>query len=220
MFVIETVAAVAAVLPEDASLRRLRAAAERRRRQAYAALRDWLAGPEFRRIGITLAGLAGERTWLPPPEAAQAPQAVAQAAAQAATQAMGLEDFARRALARRLRKLTAAGASIEQVDAAGLHALRLRAKRLRYAAEVFAPLYSAKATRRFLRRLAKLQDRLGHLNDGTVAQALLAELGATSGPRAHAAGLVLGFLAARAEDARSRIGKAWARFHRLPPFWR
>jgi CHAD domain-containing protein len=209
VFITETTASVAAVLPDDASLRRLRAAAERRRRQAYAALRDWLRGPEFRRIGITLAGLAGGQAWLPPPEPSQAD-----------APNLGLDHFARHALTRRLRKLTAAGASIEQLDPAALHAVRLRAKRMRYAAEVFAPLYPNKPTRRFLRRLATLQDRLGHLNDGTAANALLADIATSTGTRARAAGLVHGFLAARADDARGRVSHAWTRFHRLAPFWR
>jgi len=131
----------------------------------------------------------------------------------------GLEAFAGRALARRLHRLAAAGEAIEHLDAEALHAIRLRAKRMRYVAEVFAPLYAGKATRRFLRRLARLQDRLGQLNDSAVADGLLAELGTGAGWRAHAAGLVRGFLAARSGGARGRIARAWVRFHRLEPFW-
>jgi len=208
VFVAETAAAVAKVLPSDASLRRLRAAAERRRRQAYAALRDWLGGVEFRDLGLALAGLAGGRAWR-----------TALDPGQAETLGLGLEAFASRALARRLHRLAAAGEPIEHLDPEALHAIRLRAKRMRYVAEVFAPLYPGKATRRFMRRLARLQDRLGRLNDSSVADALLAELGAGSGARAHAAGLVRGFLAARSRGARGRIARAWQRFHRLEPFW-
>lgn len=208
VFVAETAATVAEALPDDASLRRLRAAAERRRRQAYTALRLWLHSPEFRQLGITLAGLAGGTVWM----AALDP-------AQQETLALNLDEFANQALARRLRRLTAAGEAIEHLDTDALHAVRLRAKRMRYAAEVLAPLYPGKASRRFLRRLMTLQDRLGHLNDGSVADALLSQLGTTTGPRAHAAGLVRGFLAARSGTTRSHIARAWQRFHRLEPFW-
>jgi CHAD domain-containing protein len=209
VFVAETAVTVAEALPDDASLRRLRAAAERRRRQAYAALRDWIDSPEFRRLGITLASLAGGSAWKATLDQTQQE-----------TLARDLEHFASHALARRLRRLTAAGEAIEQLDADALHAIRLRAKRMRYAAEVLAPLYPGKSTRRFLRRLMQLQDRLGHLNDGSVANMLLTQLGTVSGPRAHAAGLVRGFLAARNSDTRSHIARAWNRFHRLDPFWR
>jgi CHAD domain-containing protein len=208
VFVAETAASVAKVLPDDASLRRLRAVAERRRRQAYAGLREWLRGVEFRRLALALAGLAGGRAW----QTALDPE-------QAETLGLGLEAFASRALARRLHRLAAAGEAIEHLDPKSLHAIRLRAKRMRYVAEVFAPLYPGKATRRFMRRLARLQDRLGRLNDSSVADALLAEMGAGSGGRAHAAGLVRGFLAAGSRGARGRIARAWARFHRLEPFW-
>jgi hypothetical protein len=64
-----------------------------------------------------------------------------------------------------------------------------------------------------------MQDRLGRINDGTVANTLLSDLGAAAGPRAHAVGLVRGFLAARGGDARGRVARAWKRFHRLEPFW-
>jgi CHAD domain-containing protein len=208
VFVAETAASVAEVLPDDTSLRRLRAAAERRRRNAYAALRSWLLSPAFRRLGIELVGLAGGRAWMAALEPAQQD-----------TLSVGLDAFAGRSLARRLHRLAAAGEAIDQLGPDALHALRLRAKRLRYAAEVFAPIYPPKATRRFLRRLARLQDGLGRLNDGTVADTLLGDLGAAAGPRAHAAGLVRGFLAARAGDVRGRVARAWKRFHRLEPFW-
>jgi CHAD domain-containing protein len=208
VFVAETAATVGEALPEDASLARLRVTAEHHRRAAYTALRAWLRGAEFRRLAILLAALAEGTAWLTTTEAAQ----------QAAL-GLKLETFAAQALKRRLRRLTEAGDTIDHLDPTALHLIRLRAKRMRYAAEIFAPLFPRKATARFLRRLAAVQDRLGILNDAAVANTLLTELGATTGGRAHAAGLVRGFLAARAGDARGRIARAWQRFHRLEPFW-
>lgn len=205
VFVAETAAAVSAALPEDAGLRVLQRTAGRQRRAAYTALRQSLREAEFRRLGVALAGLAGSTAWQHGLEPAQ-------------QEVLGqpLEAFGAQALRRRLRRLTEAGETIEHLDAAALHIVRLRAKRMRYAAELFAPLYSGKATRRFLRRLAALQDRLGVLNDGAVADGLLGHLG---GGRAHAAGLVRGFLAARAGGSRTKIKRAWERFRRLEPFW-
>jgi triphosphatase len=208
VFATETVASVAEALPDDATLRRLHALAERRRRQAYATLRTWLGSAEFHRLGITLALLAGSEAWTTTLDPSQQE-----------TLALSLDDFARHALARRLRRLTAAGEPIQHLNPNALHDIRLRAKRMRYAAEIFAPLYPAKATRRFLKRLATLQDRLGRLNDGSAADTLLATLGTTTGPRAHAAGLIRGFLAARTTTTRTHIARAWDRFHRLEPFW-
>jgi CHAD domain-containing protein len=123
----------------------------------------------------------------------------------------GMLDRQRRRVAR--RRHNPAG----QPDAA-LHALRLRAKRLRYAAELFAPLHPGRPARRFLRRLAALQEELGLLNDGVVADALMHELAAFGGT-ALAGGLVRGFVAGRADGARARIVRAWKRLRRCPPFW-
>jgi CHAD domain-containing protein len=208
VFLAETAATVEKVLPDDEGLRRLRTAADRRRRAAYVDLRTWLDSTSFRSLGIALAGMAGGEAWLAGLDTTQ-------------QEVLGLDltDFAEGALRRRLKRLTENRDDIDHLDAPTLHDIRLRAKRMRYAAEVFAPLYPGKATRRFLRRLSTLQERLGTLNDGAVASALLSDLGADKGGRAHAAGLVRGVLAARAGNARGHIARAWDRFRRLEPFW-
>ncbi len=104
----------------------------------------------------------------------------------------------------------------EELDNPGLHGLRLKAKRLRYAAEFFAPLFPEKPASRFIRRLAELQECLGMFNDTTVAGALLREVGGKPG---YGAGIVLGFTAARGARARPKIVAAWARFRRRDAFW-
>lgn len=208
VFVSETATAVATALPDDPGLPRLRGAVDRRRRAAYATLKAWLRGADHRRLMVMLAALADGSAWDSPTNPAQI-EALA----------LPLDSFAAQALKRRLRRLTAAGNSIAGHDPATLHAIRLRAKRLRYAAEIFAPLFPRKATHRFLRRLATLQDRLGTLNDSSVANTLLANLGAITGPHAHASGLIRGYLTACASTARDHIDRAWQRFHRLDPFW-
>jgi CHAD domain-containing protein len=119
-------------------------------------------------------------------------------------------------LQKRWRKLLHAGKALDDLDSPGLHRLRLKAKRLRYAAEFFAPMFPGKPTSRFIRRLAALQERLGLFNDTTVAEALLRDLGAKP---SFAAGLVLGFTAAQGARARPKIAAAWTRFRHREPFW-
>ena len=85
-------------------------------------------------------------------------------------------------LSRRLKRVAAAGEGLDGLAPELLHDVRLLAKRLRYAAEIFAPLWPGKATRRFLERLAALQQELGMLNDGAVAAGLLDELAARRRP--------------------------------------
>ncbi|QTC89591.1 CHAD domain-containing protein [Brevundimonas pondensis] len=57
------------------------------------------------------------------------------------------------------------------LDAEARHHLRIRTKRLRYAAEFFTDLFPARRRRaRYLKALERLQDTLGALNDLAVAR--------------------------------------------------
>jgi triphosphatase len=206
VFVTETGAKVAAAFPTERKVRGLLAAAERRRLACHAELRAYLQGVEFRRLGIELACLAGGDAWQATLDETEKNEL-----------ASPLNDFAAVVLNRRLERLAQLDDDIETLEPPALHAIRIRAKRLRYAAEIFAPLFPGKAARRFIRRLATLQDRLGAMNDGTVAETLLGELG--SNRLAFASGVVLGFVGAHGRQARERIARAWHKFHRLAPFW-
>jgi CHAD domain-containing protein len=205
VFVTETAAGVAATFATEPRLERLLAAAERRRRTCHDELRSFLTGADFRRIGIELACLAGGPNR---PEVVDDPEP--------AELAITIEEFGARVLGKRRKKLVQADDDIAGLDPPALHRIRLSAKRLRYAAEVFAPLYPGKATHRFIRRLSRLQDRLGASNDAAVAATMLAEL---AGNHGFATGLVLGFLGARNSDVRERIDNEWLKFRRLRPFW-
>jgi CHAD domain-containing protein len=206
VFVTETAATVADAFATEQRMRRLLTAAERRQRTCQDELRAFLGSVEFRRIGVELACLAGGPGWQGAPDDTEQSQPDAP-----------LEAFAADVLGKRLKRLLRIGDDIAGLEPAALHAIRLRAKRLRYAAEIFAPLYPGKTTHRFIRRLSRLQDRLGTLNDGAVAAHLLGEI--TSGNHAFAIGLVQGFVGARNGDTREQIDEAWEKFHRLEPFW-
>ena len=186
----------------EPAVARMLAAAERRRRAAYHELAGVLANPQFQHLLLRLA----EKAAGPPsaaPEVAQ-PELVA---------------YAREALQRRLRRVRQETGDLGDLAASELHAIRIQCKRLRYAAEFFAPLFPrrsrARDARRFLRRLATVQERLGRLNDGTVAASLMAELGR----HGFAAGAVRGWLAAQGRDAQAKAARSWARFRDTEPFW-
>ncbi len=206
VFLTETGAAVAAAFPDDRAVARLLAAAAHRRDDAYDMLAAHLRGPAFRALSIRLAWLAAARPWEAEADAEQA-----------ATLAKPIAAFAGRALSRRLAGLLAPGPDLSGLSAEALHTLRIEAKRLRYAAEFFAPLYPPRPVRRFVRRVSALQDRLGRLNDATVAAGLLEALGRSG--RGFAAGVVRGQMAAGHETAVAKVARAWHRVRRLDPFW-
>src|SRR5579872_1201905 len=193
VFVTETLGAVAETFPAEPRLQRLLTAAQRRRRACHDALATFLRAPEFRRLGIELACLATGQDWH-----------ATVSEAEVAAFDEPLDVFAARVLNRRLKKLTQVDDALAELEPPALHAVRLRAKRLRYAAEIFANLYPAKSTSRFIHRLTTVQNRLGALNDGTVARTLLDELSGNSGKLAFASGIVLGFAGAHSKRARAR----------------
>ena len=198
VFMTETAPPVEAVLPDQTALRPLLRAGMKRRHAAREALSEFLTGPAFRMLSLELAWLAAAE---PPATNSEPPT---------------LTEFAAGVLRKRWKKLLSVGKALDDLDNPALHGLRLKAKRLRYAAEFFAPLFPEKPASRFIRRLSVLQEHLGLFNDTTVAEALLREL---SGKPGYAAGLVLGFTAARGVRARPKIAAAWARFRRRDPFW-
>jgi CHAD domain-containing protein len=201
-----TGAAAAAAIGNDRRLASLLKAAEARRQEAYASLRRMLDGPAVPRL--MLAGLA---LLLLRPWREEAPE-------RAALLDQPLTEFAATLLDRRRRKLRKRGEDIDGHPTEALHELRLEAKRLRYAAELFAPLWPGKPARRFLRRLSALQDELGLANDATVARGLVGSLG--PGVPGWAVGAVEGFAAGRAGRTRRHALDAWAAVQEAALFWR
>ena len=198
---------VVEALPGEPRIPAMLAAAAKRREAAYAALRREFASPEFRQLAVALVQLAALRPWENEADEEQA-----------AALAGPADRYATALLSRRHAHMLDAGADIQGLPPEELHALRKQGKRMRYAAEFFAPLYGRRTARRFVRRVSQLQDVLGHLNDGAAAAGLMDAL--RGGPeRQFAAGAVQGFTAARSTHARSEIAKSWSKFRRIEPFW-
>lgn len=83
-----------------------------------------------------------------------------------------LAEFAARTLGHRRRSITK-GKPLDRLPDEALHELRIKGKKLRYAAEFFASLYPgedlADERRAFIKALGKLQDCLGAVHDLAVA---------------------------------------------------
>ncbi|MDO9709443.1 CYTH and CHAD domain-containing protein [Paracraurococcus lichenis] len=203
-------AAVAEALEGDKRIAALMKAAEAKRQAAYAALRAELDGPGFRRLVLAGLGLLLRRPW-------RAAAGEEDGAERLARLEEALPEFAAALLDKRWHKLCSEGEEIEGHSAEALHEVRLEAKRLRYAAELFAPLWPGKATRRFQKRLSALQEELGFANDTAVARSLVASLG--PGVPAWAVGAVEGFATARVGAARKHALAAWEDLMLVGPSW-
>lgn len=130
-------------------------------------------------------------------------------------------DFAAEALKRLNRRVRRGGRRLDRLDAAGRHHLRIRVKRLRYAAEFFAGLFEHPGReRRFRKGLERAQDAFGALNDLTVARDRIpAEARLTSPQIAFAAGRLIGRRERSAAALRAAADRAFARLARARPFW-
>ncbi|MGZ9156681.1 MAG: CHAD domain-containing protein [Candidatus Binatia bacterium] len=81
---------------------------------------------------------------------------------------MPITDHARQHLARLDHKIRKHSKSISKLDEAATHKLRIRVKKARYAAELFAPLFqnrAAKTLKRYSAAIERLQSALGALTD-------------------------------------------------------
>lgn len=128
-----------------------------------------------------------------------------------------LRKYAARSLARAERKLLRAVDDIDWANASQRHRVRIRVKRLRYACEPLATLYSHAKTRRYVDRLEALQDVLGELNDIAVGKRLLKELGASRDDAG--AEFTRGWFAARETQQVSRLPGTWKSWKKAGRPW-
>ncbi len=94
-----------------------------------------------------------------------------------------------------------------------LHRIRIRAKRVRYAAEAVAPMVGKKAVR-FAGAAAALQDTLGNLQDAAVAHAWLSQAAQHHPAVAFTAGQLAGLELIRADVARTNWQGEWQKLNR------
>jgi CHAD domain-containing protein len=92
-----------------------------------------------------------------------------------------VRTIARDILKRHRKRLKKRGHRLASLGDHARHKARIEAKKLRYAAEFFASLWTSKKAKarhdRFLEALEKLQNRLGELNDRATAVGLLERYG-------------------------------------------
>jgi inorganic triphosphatase YgiF len=127
------------------------------------------------------------------------------------------ERFAVKALARRRKRLVKLAADLKGVDDAARHEARIAAKKLRYAAEAFAPLFDADA-KPFIKSIKQLQEELGALNDAAVASELVGRLRLKGAALAAAKTLLAAREAAKPRSMKGAV-KAMDRLVASPPFW-
>jgi inorganic triphosphatase YgiF len=134
-----------------------------------------------------------------------------------------VEDYARKALQKRWKKVAKCGRALRSLDAAQQHKMRRSLKKLRYMVEFFEPLFSTGEVGPFVKQLKKLQDVFGYMNDVRMAAQLQSicagrcEGGAAS---SFAAGYVYGHHDGAASEVWKKAPKGWRRLKGRDRFWR
>ena len=152
-----------------------------RRRLAHARCRAVLSSGEFRAFFVEAQNWAREWSRVAEPR---------------------LVVFAAKALSRLHHKALKRARHIDWHDEEGRHAVRIAARRLRYACDFFSPCF--RDARRYVRGLADLQDLLGELNDIAVARRFKGPAGA---------------LDRRERALISELAPAWKAFAKRRRFW-
>jgi triphosphatase len=200
--------------PDDPALKRLRDAAYEQRLASQDAVRGAIESRRFSRLVLEIGHWVSRAAWREQP--------LSEAAAQLFQPA---EVFAHRLLAKRHRKARRLGRGIANAPLATKHELRILLKKLRYSTEFFRTLYPKEPSDRYIRRLSKLQNVLGHLNDVATAERLLDRLldqlaDDVRAEHHRAAGFVSGWCAQIAHRADRRLARQWKAFEGTRRFWK
>ena len=124
--------------------------------------------------------------------------------------------FARRALRRPQESLREDAEGIDWSNAAQRHRVRVKVKRLRYGCECFVAVYQKHEMRPYLKRLRKLQQILGEMNDIAVQRPLLREFSRDARLRRPAA-VLRAALAARERELSGEVARAWGKLEATKP---
>jgi triphosphatase len=126
------------------------------------------------------------------------------------------------ALSKSWKSVSRWGKRLDQLSPPERHEMRKALKGLRYQVEFFLCLYPSRNSKLFLKKLKRLQNVFGYLNDVAMAEELV-ELSEThyhdNDEVGRAAAFVLGWHASRAEAAWLNARSDWQALRRIERFW-
>jgi len=122
-------------------------------------------------------------------------------------------------LDKRWQKLRKSCHGFAKLDANGRHKVRIAAKKLRYVADAFAPIYGKRADH-FIATLSAFQHELGYTNDLVIGQQLLHKLPKKTTMLGFELGRLSGALEFAAAQRAHLPAAVWQRLARSKLFWR
>ncbi len=202
VFLDETLPPVLAASGSDEGLRALEQCALEARKEAYGQVRRLVRSPRF---NITLLRVLA---------AAEAGELVVR------HRSSPMHEVAAGLLQKRHRKVLKKGRKFDDLEEPARHEVRIAVKKLRYACDFFRTLFPGDRTRSYVKRLSRLQDDLGHLNDLAVAEDLVDRLAEGDERARLGAAHVKGWYRHRLVVIEPHMCRMWAAFARARPFWK
>ncbi|MCK7612271.1 CYTH and CHAD domain-containing protein [Roseibium sediminicola] len=174
-------------------------------------LTDHLKSAEVNEFLLNLAAYTEGRGWLDPENFGQT-----------ALLAQPIESYAGKALAKQWKKVLGHGKRLEELSIPERHDMRKAMKKMRYGIEFFGCLYPADTVKPFLKRMKKLQDIFGYLNDVAMAETLpdkCRALEKKSIEATQAIGFVIGWHEAQCQAMWQHAKGYWDATRQTPKFW-
>jgi triphosphatase len=186
----------------------LRRAIAARRRQAHAEVQALVGGTAYGVLMLEMGEWLASRGW--------------RKGADASRRSLLAAPVARLAgewLEKRRRRFLRAGEKLKWGDDVKRHRLRVQAKKLRYGLEFLGTLLPEAVRKPWLRRLSRLQDRLGELNDLAEAAQVMEGWAkeSRSTPRREQATRFLAWAKRQRRKALAALPRAWKEVKRCPP---
>jgi len=207
----EIVSPLAKIAPEGIRLEPLLAHLGAVREEARAALQAHLREPDVNAFLFDLAAYTEGRGWLDLDNFDQT-----------ARLAQTIRGYSRKALNRQWKKVSRYGSRIDDLTIPERHEMRKALKKLRYGVEFFGSLYPKSDLKPFLKRMKRLQDIFGYLNDVAMAEKLasLPDIdGKSSRQVLLAIGFVIGWHEAQSSGTWPHARGYWQDTKKVPKFW-
>ncbi len=162
VFIGDMLGPVATNMPNDPDLKLLRTIALRKRMAAYRAMRRTVRSQAYGEMWKDVVAWLTGCEWRGQPLSEKSVHLMTD-----------VRPFSQAVLDKAHRKLLKRGKGFAVLDARERHKLRIRIKKVRYAAEFFRPLYRDERSETYLRALRAMQEDLGRLNDVECARGLI-----------------------------------------------
>jgi triphosphatase len=204
---------IQSILPGDADLKKLVAAAKRQRRVACEMARSAIESHRYTGTLLKLARWFALRGWRDQPASENSAPLFAPVSAVAPA-----------LIERRWRQVRKRSKGFAKLTQEERHDFRIALKKLRYMIEVGGGAFDAREVKTLIKRVKPLQEKLGHINDIRIAQRLIKHVaysgGDGAGELSQDAGLVLGWHIRGMAEEEAKLQRNVRRLRKARPFWR